>query len=92
MSEIKKELKEEDLSKVSGGGYDPGETFYTYCPYCYTKSQKHLVHVWASDLECLKCHEHHRYISCNQAADPDEWDLQCFYNEIGYVPTNPNQQ
>lgn len=84
MSEKNKtvELKDEELTNVSGGGYEPGETFFTYCPACQTKSQKHKVISWYDDLECLKCQSHHRYISCNQAGDPDPYDLQCYYNEI----------
>ena len=86
-----KELNEKKLSDVSGG-WESGETIYTYCPFCYSNSQKHLIHTWYSDLECLKCKTHHRYISCNQAGDPDQNDLNEFYREIGYIPVNPNQK
>ena len=82
MSEKNKtvELTEEELNNVSGG-WNSGENIYTYCPICNTKSQKHVIISWYDDLECLKCHGHHRHISCNQAGDPDSYDLQCYYNE-----------
>lgn len=90
MNEEKKELSEKDLNEVSGG-WGPGETIYTYCPFCYDRPN-HLIHAWSSDLECLACHNHHRYISSDQGGTPDPTDLQNFYNEIGYVPVNPKQQ
>ena len=90
MDEKKKELSEKEISKVSGG-WGPGENMYTYCPFCYDRPN-HLIHVVWSDLECLVCHNHHRRITSDQGGNPDPTDLQNFYKEIGYVPTNPNQK
>ncbi|MBQ0036708.1 MAG: hypothetical protein KBT35_07320 [Firmicutes bacterium] len=87
MTEKRIEIKEETLNEIAGG-WDPGETFYTYCPFCW-KAQKHLVIVWAKDLECLTCHNHHRNILCNQGLEPEENDLEEFYKELGYVPPKP---
>lgn len=80
----------EEKYKISGG-YEPGEELIAYCPFCYSRP-KHVVYVWSSDLECKVCHNHHRLISGVHGKNPDLTDLQKFYNEIGYVPTNPNQK
>ena len=96
------ELKEEDLEKVSGGCYYPGETLFTYCPYCYGVAHKndqgiitvedgrqHLVISWWDDLECLTCHNHHRLIDTDEGGHPYQYDLNAFYNEIGFIPPKP---
>ena len=90
MSEFKKELNEEDLSKVSGG-WEVGEEMYTYCPFCYG-TQKHIIRSLWDDLECKRCQKHHRYISSDQGGTPVQWDLDNFYAQLGYIPVNPNQQ
>ena len=80
MSEEKKIIEPSELDNVSGG-WEAGDTIFTYCPICNTKSQKHFIVSWRDDLECLKCHGHHRNISINQAGDPEPADLQRYYDE-----------
>ena len=80
MSEEKKIIEPSELDNVSGGR-KAGETIFTYCPICRTKSQKHLIISCWNNLECLKCHGHHRAICCDQAGNPDPADLQRYYDE-----------
>ena len=90
MSELKKELNEEELSEVSGG-WEVGEEFYSYCPFCYGKTKHVICSLW-DDLECKTCGNHHKHISSDQGGNPTQWELDLFYAELGYVPENPNNK
>ena len=88
MSELKKELNEEELSKVAGGR-EVGDEFHSYCPFCYAK-QKHIIRSKWDSLECTVCGNFHRHISSDQGGQPVQWDLDNFYSQLGYVPEKPN--